>query len=174
MFEKRLLQGTVPPSCLQSLIRSNQHRREKLQSRLISQNRACVMGNKWATTANCSGLLHALWLIQSQRGLFLEQHIHVSFSLLWGKVWKWGTLTALTDKMAQRGEVCKVFSVFVIVISARLPIVNSSQGSLQPEASEVMRNVDLILSSSPHYSWESRQGVKKGTFVSPTVLQTKG
>lgn len=59
----------------------------------------------------------------------------------------------------ERGSLQSIFSV--IVISARLPIVNTSQGSLQPKASEVMRNVDLILSSSPHYSWESRQGVKK-------------
>lgn len=40
------LQGVLPPSGLQSLIRSNHHRRETLQSGLISQNAALVMGNK--------------------------------------------------------------------------------------------------------------------------------
>lgn len=75
---KWLLQGTSPPSCLQSLIRSNQHRREKLLSRLISQNGASVMGNKWTTTDNCSSPLRALWLILSRRERFLEQnYIHI-------------------------------------------------------------------------------------------------
>lgn len=94
--KKRLLEGTVPPSCLQSLIRSNQHRREKLQSRLISQNGASVMGNKWTTTVNCSSLLHALWLIQSQRETFLERQN--SFSLFWGNVCMWGALIAVNAK----------------------------------------------------------------------------
>lgn len=180
---KWLLQGTSPPSCPQSLIRSNQHRREKLLSRLISQNGASVMGNKWTTTVNCSSLLHALWLIQSQRERLLEQHCSElyerSITVFLGNIWIFGKLTGFEWENHIEWEVFSImFCHFAIVnfivefsttsgmsshthFSARLPIVSTMQASLQAKASEVMRNVDLILSSSPHCFWESRQGVKK-------------
>lgn len=145
---KRLLQGTIPPSCLQSLIRSNQHHREKLQSRLISQNGASVMGNKWTTTVNCSSLLHALWLIQSQRETFLELQNHISFSLFWGNVWKLGALIALNDRMALKGEVCKVFFNFCHGLVVKITHTHLCQVAYCKHLAKVPSN------PRPQRSWE--------------------
>lgn len=132
------------------------------------------MGNKWTTTVNCSSPRHALWLIRSQWERFSgAAPLRITLALDFcfeGTSDYW----AHYKNDIERARLRSVFSRLVVekekkyLFAEFLPRAHASPPGcllwgvpLQPQASEVMRNVDLILSSSSHYFWESGQGSRK-------------